>query len=73
MNFRQNFSQKKITFAISEKNFSRDCSLEPKGLRKGNPFQGPFAQLSYIYTSKKQIQIPALFGLSTSNSDLIHL
>ena len=25
MNFRQNFSQKKISFAISEKNFSRDC------------------------------------------------
>ena len=25
MNFRQNFSQKKKTFAISEKNFSRDC------------------------------------------------
>ena len=25
MNFRQNFSQKKIYFAISKKNFSRDC------------------------------------------------
>ena len=25
MNFRQNFSRKKFSFAISEKNFSRDC------------------------------------------------
>ena len=25
MNFRQNFSQKNFSFAISEKNFSRDC------------------------------------------------
>ena len=49
MNFRQNFSQKKNTFAISEKTLAETFHYIPKGLRKGNPFQGPFAQLSYIY------------------------
>ena len=46
MNFRQNFRQKKITFAISEKTLAETVHYIPKGLRKGNPFHGPFAQLS---------------------------
>ena len=49
MNFRQNFSRKKNIFAISEKNLAETVHYIPKGLRKGNPFHGPFAQLSYIY------------------------
>ena len=47
MNFRQNFSQKKFSFAISEKTLAETVHYIPKGLRKGNPFHGPFAQLSY--------------------------
>ena len=50
MNFRQNISHKKITFAISEKTLAETVNCIPKGLRKGNPFHGPFAQLS-IYIS----------------------
>ena len=46
MNFRQNFSQKKK--AISEKTLAETVHYIPKGLRKGNPFHGPFAQLSLI-------------------------
>ena len=49
MNFRQNFSQKKNYFAISEKTLAETVNCIPKGLRKGNPFHGPFAQLSFIY------------------------
>ena len=49
MNFRQNFSQKKKSSAISEKTLAETVNCIPKGLRKGNPFHGPFAQLSYIY------------------------
>ena len=49
MNFRQNFSQKKNTFAISEKTLAETVNCIPKGFCKGNPFHGPFAQLSYIY------------------------
>ena len=49
MNFRQNFRKKKNTFAISEKKLAETVNCIPKGLRKGNPFQGPFARLSYIY------------------------
>ena len=48
MNFRQNFSQKKNSFAISEKTLAETVHYIPKGLRKGNPFHGPFAQLSYL-------------------------
>ena len=52
MNFRQNFSQKKKYFAISEKKtLAETVHYIPKGLRKGKPFHGPFAQLSYIYTT----------------------
>ena len=45
--FRQNFSDKKKSFAISEKTLAETVHYVPKGLRKGNPFHGPFAQLSY--------------------------
>ena len=48
MNFRQNFSHN-FVFAISEKNLAETVHYIPKGLRKGNPFHGPFAQLSYVY------------------------
>ena len=42
MNFRQNFRQKKITFAISEKNFSRDCSLHTQRLTQRKPLSWTF-------------------------------
>ena len=48
MNFRQNFSHKKY-FRHFRKTLAETVHYIPKGLRKGNPFQGPFAQLSYIY------------------------
>ena len=46
--FAKTLARKKITFAISEKTVAETVHYIPKGLRKGNPFQGPFAQLSYI-------------------------
>ena len=49
MNFRQNFSQKKIFRHFRKKTLAETVHYIPKGLRKGNPFHGPFAQLSYIY------------------------
>ena len=49
MNFRQNFSQKKNYFRHFRKKFAETVHYIPKGLRKGNPFQGPLAQPSYIY------------------------
>ena len=45
--FSQNFSDKK-SFAISDKFLAETIHYIPKVLRKGNPFHGPFAQLSYI-------------------------
>ena len=49
MNFRQNFRQKKITFAISEKNFSRDCSLHTQRLTQRKPLSWTFCStLIYI-------------------------
>ena len=62
MNFRQNFSQKK-TFAISEKTLAETVHYIPNGLRKGNPFHGPFAQLSH---SKKEFQINRHAGRSVT-------
>ena len=48
MNFRQNFSQKKkILSPFQKKTLAETVNCIPKGLRKGNPFHGPFAQLSY--------------------------
>ena len=50
MNFRQNFSQKKKIFRhFRKKTLAETVQYIPKGLRKGNPFHGPFAQLSYIH------------------------
>ena len=50
MNFRQNFSQKKKNLSpFQKKTLAETVHYIPKGLRKGNPFHGPFAQLSYIY------------------------
>ena len=49
MNFRQNFSQKKnISPFQKKKTLAETVNCIPKGLRKGNPFHGPFAQLSYM-------------------------
>ena len=45
--FAKTLARKKISFAISEKTLAETVNCIPKGLRKGNPFQGPFAQLSY--------------------------
>ena len=50
MNFRQNTSQKKKYFRHFRKKTlaeTETVNCIPKGLRKGNPFHGPFAQLSY--------------------------
>ena len=46
--FAKTLARKKFSFAISEKTLAETVNCIPKGLRKGNPFQGPFAQLSYI-------------------------
>ena len=52
MNFRQNFSQKKkILSPFQQKTLAETVNCIPKGLRKGNPFQGPFAQLSLAHKS----------------------
>ena len=48
MNFRQNFSRtKKNISPFQKKTLAETVHYIPKGLRKGNPFHGPFAQLSY--------------------------
>ena len=53
MNFRQNFSQKKKIFRhFRKKTLAETANCIPKGLRKGNPFQGPFAQLSHVNSEK---------------------
>ena len=46
MYFRQNFRQKKILSPFQKKTLAETVHYIPKGLRKGNPFHGPFAQLS---------------------------
>ena len=49
MNFRQNFSQKKNTFAMSEKNFSRNCSLHTQRLTQRKPLSRTFCStLTYF-------------------------
>ena len=45
--FAKTLARKKTYFAISEKTLAETVNCIPKGLRKGNPFHGPFAQLSY--------------------------
>ena len=42
--------KKKIFRHFRKKTLAETANYVPKGLRKGNPFQGPFAQLSYVYT-----------------------
>ena len=59
----QNLVDKKITFAISEKTFAETIHYIPKVLRKGNPFHGPFAQLSCVCVSK----LKALESISARN------
>ena len=60
MDFRQNFSQKKkILSPFQKKTLAETVNCIPKGLRKGNPFHGPFAQLSYIYLENLA---PKIFG-----------
>ena len=54
MNFRQNFSQKKKFLSpFQKRTLAETVNCIPKGLRKGNPFQGPFAQLSYTFQRTK--------------------
>ena len=75
--FAKTLARKKITFAISEKALAETVNCIPKGLRKGNPFHGPFAQLSYtglyvcmfvyiciymIYTSACFILFPKMYA-----------
>ena len=50
--FAKTLARKKFTFAISEKTLAETVNCIPKGLRKGNPFHGPFAQLSYLIIRK---------------------
>ena len=47
--FAKTFAKKKILSPFQKKTLAETVNCIPKGLRKGNPFQGPFAQLSYIY------------------------
>ena len=48
--FRQNLSDKKVSCDISEKKLAETSHYIPNVLRKGNPFHGPFAQLSYAHS-----------------------
>ena len=65
MNFRQNFSQNKIYFRhFRKKTLAETVNCIPKGLRKGNPFHGPFAQLSCICNTKWR-QIRQVFLLNS--------
>ena len=57
MNFRQNFSQKKNLSPFQKKTLAETVNCIPKGLRKGNPFHGPFAQLSYTHNTYRYIDI----------------
>ena len=71
MNFRQNFRKKKKRSPFQKKTLAETVHYIPKGLRKGNPFHGPFAQLSHVrwdkcylemfmvlFFSKKQLEKP---------------
>ena len=40
---------KKILSPFQKKTLAETAHYIPKGLRKGNPFHGPFAQLSYLF------------------------
>lgn len=45
--FGQNFSEKNVS-PFQNKTFAETTQYVPKVLRKGNPSNGPFAQLSYL-------------------------
>ena len=48
--FAKTLARKKFTFAISEKNFSRDCSLHTQRLAQRKPLSWTFCStLKYIY------------------------
>ena len=49
--FAKTFAKKKQLSPFQKKTLAETVHYIPKGLRKGNPFHGPFAQLSYIYIS----------------------
>ena len=42
--FTKILAKRKLIFAISEKTLAETIHYIPKGLHKGNPFQGPFTQ-----------------------------
>ncbi len=46
--FHQSFSEQKMFFRTFRKNLAETIHYIPKVLCEGNPFHGPFAQLSYI-------------------------
>ena len=41
--------EKNFLSPFQKKTLAETVNCIPKGLRKGNPFHGPFAQLSYIF------------------------
>ena len=46
--FAKTLARKKFLSPFQKRTLAETVNCIPKGLRKGNPFQGPFAQLSYI-------------------------
>ena len=63
MNFRQNFSHKKFSFAISEKNFSRDCSLHTQRLTQRKPLSWTFCS-TLIYMPVSRVGGPCPYMVS---------
>ena len=51
--FAKTFAKKKILSPFQKQTLAATVHYIPKGLRKGNPFHGPFAQLSYINMEPK--------------------
>ena len=64
--FAKTLARKKKSFAISEKTLAETVDCIPKGLRKGNPFHGPFAQLSYTLSPTSKWQTTLLGNSSFS-------
>ena len=46
--FAKTLARKKNLSPFQKKTLAETVHYIPKGLHKGNPFHGPFAQLSYI-------------------------
>ena len=59
--------------AISEKTLAETVHYIPKGLRKGNPFHGPFAQLSYIYIIIVIVIVISITTYSHFNNQCYHV